>query len=118
MWEPAHAIVGEPLPHVFPSPSWPSPFHPQHLTPSASVSAQVWSSPTAIAAIPLERPETSTGVDLETVVPSPSWPQELSPQHLTPPDLISAQVPLLEVTSPVSPGTPTGPNVQPHHLTS
>jgi hypothetical protein len=28
------------------------------------------------------KPTTSTGVVLSTPVPSPSWPEELSPQHL------------------------------------
>ena len=49
---------------VVPSPSWPKSLSPQHLTPPALVSAQVWPSPAAIAVTPLVRPVTSTGVVL------------------------------------------------------
>src|SRR3989304_99762 len=42
--------------------------------------------------MPLARPETSTGVLLQVVVPLPSWPSSLEPQHLTPPPLVSTQV--------------------------
>jgi len=38
------------------------------------------------------RPVTATGVALPIVVPFPSCPQELSPQHSTAPALASAQV--------------------------
>ena len=42
---------------------------------------------------PVESPVTATGVALSVVVPLPSWPKTLSPQHLTvPPVLVSAQV--------------------------
>ena len=47
---------------------------PQHLTPPAAVRAQVWLPPAAMAATPLDSPETSTGVQRLVVVPSPSWP--------------------------------------------
>src|SRR2546428_5554873 len=75
---------------VVPSPSSPSMLSPQHLTPPALVSAQVWKTPAAIAATPPPRPETSTGAWRSVVVPSPSWPERLKPQHLTPPALVSA----------------------------
>jgi len=42
------------------------------VTAPALVSAQVCVPPTLIAAIPLESPLTSTGVELSVVVPSPS----------------------------------------------
>src|SRR5207244_1683517 len=77
---------------VVPSAGWPSALPPQHLTPPALVSAQVWKSPAEIAATPLGSPETATGAWRWIVVPSPSWPEPLSPQHLTPPALVSAQV--------------------------
>ncbi len=38
------------------------------------------------------KPTTSTGVERPVGVPSPSWPERLSPQHLTPPVLVRAQV--------------------------
>ena len=59
------------------------PLSPQHLTPPALVSAQVWWSPAAIAVTPLVRPVTATGAWRSVVVPSPSWPLPLLPQHLT-----------------------------------
>jgi hypothetical protein len=65
---------------------------PQHFTPPALVSAQVWPPPAVIAVTPLARPVTSTGVLLSVVVPLPSWPAPLAPQHLTPPPLVSAHV--------------------------
>jgi hypothetical protein len=49
-------------------------FNPQHFTRPAVVRAQVWEPPAEIAAIPLERPVTATGVLLFVVVPLPSWP--------------------------------------------
>ena len=45
-----------------------------------------------MALTPLASPLTSTGVVLEIVEPLPSWPYSLSPQHLTPPPVVSAQV--------------------------
>jgi hypothetical protein len=38
-----------------------------------------------MALTPLERPDTATGVVRFVVVPSPSWPALLSPQHFTAP---------------------------------
>src|SRR5581483_3979247 len=78
---------------VVPSPSWPLKLMPQHLTPPAVVSAQVNSLPAMIWVTPLDRPTTSTGVVRGVaLVPSPSWPVRFSPQHLTPPALVSAQL--------------------------
>src|SRR3990172_3409111 len=77
---------------VVPSPSWPSKFRPQHFTPPPAVRAHVWSLPAAICATPLPRPTTPTGVVRCAVVPSPSWPYSLYPQHFTPPAFVSAQV--------------------------
>src|SRR5437879_7929288 len=70
---------------VVPSPSWPTKPPPQHLTPPTLVRAQLCSPPAAIAVTPLLRPTTSTGKKRLLVVPSPSWPAALAPQHLTPP---------------------------------
>src|SRR3990170_79419 len=77
---------------VVPSPSPPKGLSPQHLTPPALVSAQVELQPTMIAVTPLVRPATSTGAVLSALLPSPSSPDELAPQHFTPPPLVSAQV--------------------------
>ena len=95
-----------------PSPSWPTLLRPQHLTPPAVVSAQVWKSPAETAATPPVRPVTSTGVLRCVFVPSPSWPLPLNPQHLTPPAVVRAQMwlPLAETaaTPEVRPVTSTG----------
>src|SRR5205807_817327 len=53
---------------------WPEAFQPQHLTPPALVSAQVWEPPVAMAMTPLVSPETSAGVERLVCIPSPSWP--------------------------------------------
>jgi hypothetical protein len=45
-----------------------------------------------MATTPLAKPTTSTGVLLAVVVPSPSPPVLLSPQHFTPPPIVTTQV--------------------------
>ena len=81
------------------------------MTPPPLVSAQVWAKPAAIAVTPLVRPETSTGTLLKLVERSPVWPEPLSPQHLTPPPLVSAQVwrlAAIALTPLARPATSTG----------
>src|SRR3990172_3731563 len=56
-------------PELVPLPSWPKPLPPQHLTLPIVVRAQVWMPPAAMAAMPLLRPEASTGVVLQGLVP-------------------------------------------------
>ena len=81
------------LPFVVPSPSWPQKLSPQHLTPPVFVSAQVLGLRTSMAATPEPKLETSTGVGLSFgALPSPSWPEALRPQHLTPLAVVRAQV--------------------------
>ena len=72
-------------------PSWPALLSPQHRT-APPTSAQVWLSPAAIAVTPEESPTAPTGTWLEPfiVVPFPSWPTLLLPQHWTPPAEVSA----------------------------
>ena len=78
---------------VVPLPSSPSALYPQHFAPPPIVTAQVWTVPAEIAATPEVRPETSTGVALyDVVVPFPSWPETLLPQHFAPPPVVTAQV--------------------------
>ena len=77
---------------VVPLPSWPLPFEPQQPSPPDAESLQLWYAPAAIASTPLEAPVTATGTLLSVVVPSPSWPYSLKPQHWTPPSVVSAQV--------------------------
>src|ERR1700694_5798718 len=48
-----------------------------------------------MAVTPLVRPVPSTGVELSVVVPFPSWPKPLYPQHLIPPPMVSPQLWLL-----------------------
>src|SRR3989304_437900 len=95
----APPLLGSPEPSTgallsvcVPLPSWPSALEPQHLTPPAVVSAQVWPPPAEIALTPLSSPRTSTGARLPVVVPLPSCPKSFLPQHLTPPSVVSAQV--------------------------
>lgn len=80
-------------PKVVKLPNWPFSFSPQHLTVlSLAMIAQEWSSPAATALVRVVIPFTVIGV-LEvvstvegkamTVHAEPSWPEKLSPQHLT-----------------------------------
>ncbi|HEX4897364.1 MAG TPA: hypothetical protein VFV53_03295 [Candidatus Limnocylindrales bacterium] len=50
----------------------------------------MWLPPAAIRLTPLRSPDTSTGMALSVLVPSPSCPDSLEPQHATPPLLITA----------------------------
>ena len=84
--------IGEVLCVVVPSPSCPELLRPQHLTPPPDSRAQECEPPTAIAITPEVRPFTSTGVELFIVVPLPSLPFELLPQHFTPPSMVNAQL--------------------------
>ncbi len=95
-------FTGVVRPAVVPSPSWPWELSPQHLRAPPVVMAQVWEAPAATATTPVrgEPPvqpapaplaHTSTGVVRPTVVPSPSWPESLNPQHLRPPPVVMAQ---------------------------
>jgi len=66
--------------------------------------------PTAIAVAPL-RPETATGVEEAVVVPLPSLPYPLSPQHSTVPPESTAQAesPATAIAvAPLRPETATG----------
>src|SRR5205085_2271358 len=66
--------------------------------------------PATIAATPLANPGTSIGERRRVVVPSPSCPYVLSPQHLAPPPGVTAQVwpSPGAITLAVRPGTSTG----------
>ncbi len=65
---------------------------PQHFTAPPPVSAQVCQAPAEIAVTPAVNPTTSTAVSAVVVVPFPSSPDELAPQHFTAPPPVSAQV--------------------------
>ena len=85
---------------VVPSPSCPYELFPQHWTEPLPTIAQLCTAPAAIAVAPPDSPETGTGVADETlVVPLPSWPNSLYPQHDTEPSPTSAHVcsPLAEI---------------------
>src|ERR1700752_622790 len=75
-----------------PLPSWPAKLVPQHVTPPAPVSGQVWPPPAVTALTPLPRPTTATGTELSAVFPSPSCPDSFPPQPLTAPPVVSAHV--------------------------
>ena len=71
---------------VWPLPSWPHELLPQQLT-SSLVIAHVWASPAATAVAGAVRRCTSTGTLRWVLVPSPSWPLPLYPQHDTAPSV-------------------------------
>src|SRR5207302_4941165 len=65
---------------------------PQQSSAGAVVTAQVNLPPPSTLATPLPRPETSTGIVLFSVVPSPSSPWLFKPQHFRPLFCMSAHV--------------------------
>ena len=75
-----------------PRPSCPLLPAPQHFTPPALVSAHMCSQPALSAITPPSRPDTSTGVLRLRLLPSPTWPEPLRPQHRTAPSSVNAQV--------------------------
>jgi hypothetical protein len=100
---------------VVPSPSRPFPLLPQQRAVPSVSRAHVDSSPAEICATPRRTltpcsapsSRTCTGERLLTVVPSPSWPAELSPQQRTVPSVINAHVcrPPAAICGRVSPST-------------
>jgi hypothetical protein len=56
-----------------------------------------------MATTPLSSPLTGIGVNASSVVPLPSSPSPLSPQHFTPPAAVSAQVKLPPAATAVTP---------------
>jgi len=98
---------------VVPSPSCPWELLPQHRAPPASVTAQLWKVPAPALAAPLVRPMTSIGASRSVVVPSPTSPKPLRPQHLTPPAEVRAQpwkLPAAISSTSGSPGPPPRPS--------
>ena len=97
---------------VVPFPSCPFELPPQHFTAPVDVRAHECEPPDETADTPLVNPVTFTGVLRFDNVPSPSWPPELSPQHFTPPLVVSAhecEFPDDTAATPlVSPVTSTG----------
>jgi hypothetical protein len=75
-----------------PSPSCPPTSHPQHLAVPVERRAHEWYRPVPTSTAPLPRSNTFTGVVDPVVVPSPSWPLSLRPQHRTWPAVVMAQV--------------------------
>jgi hypothetical protein len=55
------------------------------------VNAQVWYRPVLMATTPVVSPTAFTGTALSVVVPLPSCPLPLLPQHLIPPLVLNAQ---------------------------
>ena len=93
-----------------PMPSWPTPLSPQHhRVPSVRV-AQVWSPPAVTLAQPRGRGGDLLGQVLVVVVPMPSWPSSLSPQHHRVPSVRVAQVwspPAVTLVQPAAAGVVT-----------
>jgi hypothetical protein len=100
---PATAVGAPSSPPMVPLPSCPSKLSPQQITCPPSVSAHVWLFPAASCTTP-PRPGTAAGVGwlLPPVVPSPSWPRKLSPQHDTVCVARSAQVWFVPVATAVA----------------
>src|SRR5690348_15134896 len=93
-------------------PVWPLSPRPQHHTLPSLSRAHV---PAAFApsSTAFDTPATTTGTDAVSYVPllSPSWPRSLWPQHVTPPELVTAHVcapPAAMAVRPDSIGTVTG----------
>src|SRR5262249_1823971 len=63
---------------------------PQHQTVPSFFRAHVWRPPTATCATSLPSAATCTGADRSIVVPSPSWPNALLPQHHRVPSFLRA----------------------------
>jgi hypothetical protein len=84
-------IRTRPLPAAVPAgvAEW---FEPQHLTPPLVVTAHVMKLAVLSDLMPLVKPDTLVGLNLFVVVPSPSCPLWLLPQHFTPPAVVNAHV--------------------------
>ena len=106
-WAPFKLLkTGDVLLLVVPSPSWPSLFDPQHWIDRLSNNVHVWEFPDATAiAVRGVVMLTKTGTFLNVVVPSPSWPYEFSPQHISSESLSTTQLWLdpLEIDTAASP---------------
>src|SRR3990172_9526521 len=82
--------TAKPLVVVVSFPNWPAKLYPQHLTPP-DTSAHAWYAPALTRLAPVrvgshDCSHTATGLEASMpVLSSPSWPDELSPQHFTPP---------------------------------
>src|SRR5689334_12586078 len=72
-----------------PRPRYPP--EPQHRISPSVFSAHDTYPPEATEATPEGRLATSTGARRATLVWSPTWPEELKPQHFTPPAGVTAQ---------------------------
>ena len=85
---------------------------PQHFAAPPAATAHVWLLAAEIARAPLPSPDTGVGVDRFVVVPSPSWPAKLLPQHRTAPPDVRAHAwacPVATASTPLdSPLTGTG----------
>src|SRR5690348_14818199 len=83
-------LTGVELVLFVPSPSSPRTSSPQHATaPLEPVSAHAWCHPAVTTVAPVS-PVTATGAVDAVVVPFPSWPDVLFPQHQTPPSVSTA----------------------------
>src|SRR6476659_8889722 len=98
-------------------PLCPEVLRPQHVTvPFGRRCAHECAPPALMATTPVRLPLTATGVDVLVVVPLPSWPTGLAPQHLTMPIGRScahecAPPALMAATSVRPPPTATGVDV-------
>jgi len=81
---PPDTAVGAKRVEVVPSPSWPDPLLPQQYADVSCATAQAWAPPfVAVTDHHVRPPANTTGALRFDVVPSPSCPNELTPEHKT-----------------------------------
>src|SRR5690606_12288516 len=104
-----------PIASMWPRPSSPKSLRPQHWT--APLSSAAHECPLALTEIAVAQPSSATNPTsagsssspIGSVVPSPSWPNWLGPQHFTWPLSNSAQLWLATANSTTRVGVPTQP---------
>ena len=93
-------------------PSWPWSSAPQQVIPPADAWAQEWFAPADTNAKPDDKPVTAAGTRVQSPEPLPTRSPAPSPQHMIPPEEVSAQVwykPADRARTPLeSPTTSTG----------
>ena len=109
-------ILGVDAPVTLPVPSWPAELFPQHSAVPFANAAHVCALPAATVKAPVRRPspETAKGRAVFAVVPRPSSPSKLRPQHWTVPLFITAhewEFPVVRPRAPARPVTGTGSEV-------
>src|SRR5919201_613279 len=90
-------VTGAVRSRTVPSPTSPLKLDPQHARVPSVLRAHAKRSPTETSAVAVPSAVTWTGVSRSTVVPSPTMPNSLSPQHHSVPSVLRAQAAALPV---------------------